>query len=242
MHHTAPNLHVLFTKEALDPTRLPDKVVVVIDILFATTTLAHVLAEGVADVRLAAGEEEAYQLKADVHAPLLAGEYHADTIAGFAPATPLALAKHGVSGRNLIYTSTNGTVALLRAAPAAGVYAASLQNGAAVARHVATAHPHATVLLVCAGSLGRFNLEDSYGAGHLAMHLTAQRDYVCSDATLAALRIRRGHEPFDVLEESRIGRMMRSRGLLDEVAFAARTDTLDKVPVLGQGQRIWSVT
>jgi 2-phosphosulfolactate phosphatase len=237
-----PALHVLFTKEAIDPARLRDKVVIALDILFATSTLAHVLAEGAAEVRLAYGEDNAYQLKADVEAPLLAGEYHADTIAGFAPATPLALAKYGVKGRNLIYASTNGTVALLRAAPAGQVYAASLLNGAAVARHVATAHPQASVLLVCAGSVGRFNLEDSYGAGHLAAHLTAQCNYACSDAALAALRLRRGHEPLDVLAESRIGRMMLDRGLSEEVAFAARADTLDVVPVLGEGQRIGSVT
>jgi 2-phosphosulfolactate phosphatase len=242
MISAVPTLHVLFTKEAIDPARLRDKVVIAIDILFATSTLAHVLAEGAADVRLAYGEDDAYQLKADVETPLLAGEYHADTIAGFAPATPLALAKQGVKGRNLIYASTNGTVALLRAAAAAQVYAASLLNGAAVARHVATAHPQASVLLVCAGSVGRFNLEDSFGAGHLAAHLVTQSNYACTDAALATLCIRRGQEPLDVLAESRIGRMMRARGLSDEVAFAACTDTLDVVPVLGEGQRIWSVT
>src|SRR5215469_14907554 len=110
-----PTLHVLFTKEEIDPGRLRDKVVIAIDILFATSTLAHVLAEGAVDVRLAYGKDDAYQLKVDVEKPLLAGEYHADTIDSFAPATPLALAEHGVKGRNLIYASTNGTVALLRA-------------------------------------------------------------------------------------------------------------------------------
>ena len=237
-----PTLHVLFTKEAIDPGRLRDKVVVAIDILFATSTLAHVLAEGAADVRLAYGEEDAYQLKAGVQTPLLAGEYNADTILGFAPATPLALAEYGVKGRNLIYASTNGTVALLRAAPAARVYAASLLNGAAVACYVGAAHPQASVLLVCAGSAGRFNLEDSYGAGHLVAHLLAQRNYTCSDAALAALAMRRGREPLDVLAESYIGRKMRARGLSDEVEFAARADTLNVVPVLGEGQRMWSVT
>jgi len=242
MKSSGPTLHVLFTKEAIDPVRVRDKVVIVIDVLFATSTLAHVLSEGVVDVRLAYGENDAYQLRGDVEAPLLAGEYNADTIAGFAPATPLALAKQGVKGRNLIYASTNGTPALLRSAPGAQVYAASLLNGAAVARHVGNEHPQSSVLFVCAGSAGRFNLEDSYGAGHLAAHLLARRNYACSDAVLAALYIRHGHEPLDVLRESRIGRMMRDRGLADEVAFAALADTLDVVPMLGQGRRIWSVT
>jgi 2-phosphosulfolactate phosphatase len=228
----------LFTKEAIDPARLRGKVVIVIDVLFATSTLAHVLAEGAREVWLANGEDNAYELRSDVQTPLLAGEYDADTIAGFAPATPLALVQQGVRGRNLIFTSTNGTPALLLAASAERVYAASLLNGAAVARHVGTEHPHASVLLVCAGSAGRFNLEDSYGAGHLAAHLLARRNYACSDAVLAALHIRHGHQPLDVLGESHVGSMMRARGLTDEVAFAARTDTLNVVPMLSQDRRI----
>lgn len=183
MKLATPSLHVLFTKDAVDPARLRDKVVIAIDILFATTTLAYVLSEGAADIRLARDEHDAHQLAGNLDRPLLAGEHNADTIVGFAPATPLALAEHGVRNRNLIYATTNGTVALLRSAAAAHVYAASLLNGAAVARHVGAAHPQASVLLVCAGSVGHFNLEDSYGAGHLAAHLIAQRNYACSDAS-----------------------------------------------------------
>jgi 2-phosphosulfolactate phosphatase len=232
----------LFTKEAIDPVRLRDKVVIVLDVLFATSTLAHVLAEGALDVRLANGEDDAYELRSAVESPLLSGEYNADTIAGFAPATPLALVEQGVKGRNLIYASTNGTPALLRSAPGVQVYAASLLNGAAVAHHVATAHQQRSVLLVCAGSAGRFNLEDSYGAGHIAAHLLGQHNYVCTDAVWAALHIRSGHEPVGVLAASRVGRMMCARGLADEVEFAARADTLHVVPVLGEGRRIRSVT
>ncbi|HVW70425.1 MAG TPA: 2-phosphosulfolactate phosphatase [Steroidobacteraceae bacterium] len=103
------------------------------------------------------------------------------------------------------------------------------------------AHPQASVLPLCAGSLGRFNLEASYGAGHLAAHLVAQRNYSCTDVALAALYVRRGREALDVLAESSIGRKMCARGLSDEVEFAARVDTLSVVPVLGEGQRIWSV-
>ena len=242
MISSAPTLHVLFTREALDPERLPGKVVIALDILFATSTIAYALAQGAGELLLASGEDDAHRLAVEVESPLLAGEFNAETICGFAPATPLALAARGLRGRNLIYASTNGTRAVLQAASAAQVYAASLLNGAAVARHVGSAYPQASVLLLCAGSLGRFNLEDSYGAGHLAAHLLAQRDYVCSDATLAALRMRRGHEPLEVLAESRIGRMMHARGLAQEVVFAARADTLGVVPMLTAGRRIRSAT
>lgn len=233
-----PTLHVLFCKEAIDPVRLRGKIVIVLDVLFATSTITHVLAQGAANVWLAHDAAEARRLEADVETPVLAGEYLADTIADFAPATPLALAAHGVEGRNLIYASTNGTVALLNAASGAHVYAASLLNGAAVAAYVAAKHPLASIVLVCAGSLGRVNLEDTYGAGHLARHLIAQREYECTDAALMSLRLRSGHAPLEVLAESRVGRIMRDRGQSDEVEFSARTDIVEVVPVLIGGQRM----
>ena len=39
-------IHVLTKKEELDTVRLPGKVVVVLDILFATTTMVTALAQG----------------------------------------------------------------------------------------------------------------------------------------------------------------------------------------------------
>ena len=42
-----PKLHVLFTKENLDPSRLQGKVVIVLDVLFATSTIVHAFGEGI---------------------------------------------------------------------------------------------------------------------------------------------------------------------------------------------------
>ena len=43
-------LHVLLKKEELEAQRLPDKVVVVLDVLFATTTIVTALAHGASEV------------------------------------------------------------------------------------------------------------------------------------------------------------------------------------------------
>lgn len=229
-------LHVLGRKEDLDTVRLPGKVVIVLDILFATTTITAAMAHGAACIIPAMNGEAA--LAEAAHHPadsyVLAGELHAVTLTGFAPPTPLALVAHGVAGRTVIYSTTNGTIALNDAAEAPHVYAGSLLNAGALVEHVLTRHPDHTVLVVCSGSMGNFNYEDWFGAGCFvdlfARALGARADL--SDAALAARAVFAGADPFESLIRCRVGRMMQGRGLDEEVRFATRISSLDVIPRL----------
>ncbi|HET8724869.1 MAG TPA: 2-phosphosulfolactate phosphatase [Anaeromyxobacteraceae bacterium] len=232
-------IHVLTTHAALDPGRLPGKVVVVLDVLFATTSIAAALASGASDVLPAVDGDSARAAAAGMAAGsfVLAGERGAVTLPGFDHPTPLALLGLPLRGRTLVYSTTNGTVALHRAAPAPHVYAAALANGEAVARRIASAHREETVLVVCAGSEHAFNLEDFLGAGHLVSHLLrAAPEARLSDAALAARLLADGTDAYACLAASRVGRMMRERRLLAEVEWAARKDHLGVVPVLRGGR------
>lgn len=230
-----PKLHVLFKKEDLDPARLQGKVVIVLDVLFATSTIVHAFGQGIACIWPALDAADAARIAATLHAPLLAGEYLAQPLPGFAPATPLALAATGIDGATLVYATTNGTVALNNAATASHVYVGALLNGEAVVAHVRRMHPQAPVLLVCSGSMNRFNLEDFYGAGHLASHFEREGGYAMSDAALAALFFHRSSNADTVLGASRVGRMLHSQDLQDELDCVARFDVLEVVPELRHG-------
>ncbi len=230
-----PKLHVLFTKEALDPARLKDKVVIVLDVLFATSTIVHAFGRGIEAIWPARDAADACRIAEQLDQPVLAGEHLANHLPGFGPATPLALAAAEMRGNTLVYTTTNGTVALHDAMAAAHVYVGALSNGEALARHVMQAHPDAAVLLVCSGSVNRFNLEDFYGAGHFAAHFERSGNYALSDAALAAMLLRRHCDAETALTLARVGRMMIAHGLRDEVDCAAQTDLLDVVPKLTDG-------
>lgn len=233
-----PKLHVLLKKEELDPSRLQGKVVIVLDVLFATSTIVHAFGLGVASIWPALDADDALRIATGLDAPLLAGEYLAGSLPGFAPATPLALAAAdgGIAGATLVYATTNGTVALHHAASAAQVYVGALLNGAALVAHITRAHPDASVLVVCSGSLDRFNLEDFYGAGHIAAHFKLAGGYALSDAALASMLLYQGCDADTALHASRVGRMMQAHDLQHEVDYAARCDTLDVVPRLGEGR------
>ena len=232
---TPPSLHVLACREDVDPARLAGQVVVVIDVLFATSTIVRALGVGAASVYPARDDEDARAAAARSPGAVVAGEYLARTLPGHAPATPLALATRLRAGGELVYFTTNGTRAIAACGGAAAVYAGALTNADAVARHVAAAHPGRPVLLLCAGSLGRFSLEDFVGAGHLVRALRRRGDYAPTDAALAAGFASLGVDPGHALAGSRVGRMLSRAGLGEEVAHAAECDSCDVVPVLRDG-------
>ena len=97
-------VHVLTKKEELDSVRVPGKVVVVLDILFATTTMVTALAHGATDIvpvlDEAAARAQGKDLAADSY--VLAGELYAETLPVFAHPAPLSLLKHGVQGKTVV--------------------------------------------------------------------------------------------------------------------------------------------
>src|SRR5689334_1033654 len=58
-HRTMPNLQVLLKKEDLLPAHLEDRVVIVLDILFATSTMVHAFSQGVAGIWPALNTDDA---------------------------------------------------------------------------------------------------------------------------------------------------------------------------------------
>lgn len=234
-----PKIHVLLKKEELDRQRLPGKVVIVLDILFATTSIVAALAHGAVEVVPlldgAAARAAAEKRKPSTY--ILSGELNAETLPGFCHPTPLALLRENVANRALLYCTTNGTVALHKAREADHVYAAALVNGRATTERIARAHPQDTVLVVCSGSADNFNLEDFYGAGYfvsLLCHL-APEHYELTDAAHAACLLYEHNDAVETLSRARIGRLMRARGLEPEIRFAAQKDSFTVVPKLIDG-------
>jgi len=233
-------IHVLLKKEELDVQRLPGKVVVVLDILFATSSIVAALAHGAAEVIPtldgAAALAEAARHPDD--SCVLSGELNADTLPGFVHPTPLALLKEKLEGKTLVYSTTNGTVAVAKSCEADHVYAAALLNGEAVVKHIAGRHGDEAVLIVCSGSADNFNLEDFYGAGYLVSLFAKQpQEYEITDAALAAMLLHEKCEAGECLRRARVGRMMLERRLNREVDFAAQKSLYTVVPKL-DGKRL----
>ena len=233
-------VHVLTRKEELDSVRVPGKVVVIIDVLFATTTMVAALAHGAREIIPVLDEAaaRAEDLRRGAGSCVLAGELYAETLPGFAHPAPLALIEHGIKDRTVVYSTTNGTVAMALATGARRVYCGALINATRLVEHITREHAGETVLLVCAGSGGNFNFEDFYGAGCLVERFAERLGPAgdLSDAARAARTVSRNSPLPQALLECRLGRMMSARGLRHEVEFSCRLDAFPVVPVLEDGR------
>jgi 2-phosphosulfolactate phosphatase len=231
-------VHVLTKKEELDTVRVQGKVVIVLDILFATTTMVAVLANGAREVVPVLDESAARTCAQGIDGCVLAGELYAETLPGFAHPAPLSLIAHGVRDRTVVYSTTNGTVAMTQAAGAARVYCAALLNAGRTVEHVLAHHARETVLILCSGSGNNFNYEDFYGAGCFVDHFAKRLENVdLSDAARAARDLYRQARLPDALLQCRVGAMMARRGLRREVEYACRIDSLPVVAAL-EGDRV----
>src|SRR5262249_44049179 len=145
---------------------LEDRAAIVVDVLRATTTLVAACAAGctrvvpVAD-RDAAVAAAAQYPRAEV---LLAGEPGGARIPGVElGSSPTECVPERVAGRTLVFTTTNGTEAMLHARRAPVAATAALVNVAGAARWALEQGRDLTVL--CAGERRAFSLEDAVCAG-----------------------------------------------------------------------------
>jgi 2-phosphosulfolactate phosphatase len=215
------------------PERLVGSVVVVIDVLRATTTIVHALAAGCSAVRICGDIDEARHL-AD-HLPagkvLLAGERDARPLPGFDLGnSPCEFTAARCRDRTLVLTTTNGTRAMLHAMTAERVLLAAFVNYSAVCEQLmAEQRP---IHILCAGERCGIALEDVLLAGALVDGLWD--DAALNDAAQVAWDSFQAHGRVlaEVLGMCAGGERLRALGFADDITAAARVDQFVLVPEL----------
>jgi 2-phosphosulfolactate phosphatase len=151
----------------VDEWLLAGSVVVVIDVLRATTTICQALAAGATEVVPFLEVEEARAAAAAAKVSVvLGGERAGGRIAGFDVGnSPSEYTPAAVGGRRLILTTTNGTRALDHARLARRVLVGAFVNLSAV---VASILKERQVDILCAGTDGGATREDILAAGAMA--------------------------------------------------------------------------
>lgn len=217
---------------ALLPQRsLVDTTCVVFDILRATSAMITGLAHGVAEIWPASTIDEARAFKEQMPDAVLGGERQGDPIAGFDignnPLEYLAL-----SGRRVITTTTNGTVALRACAHGSDVLVGALLNLEAVRRRIVSTSPK-QLLLVCAGTFETFALEDAVAAGLLAGMFPNDDLTDAAQATVAVAQ--RFASPIEGLLTARNGRALAGRGWREQVEWCGQLSRFHAVGAMSGG-------
>jgi len=219
------------------PADVQGKVVAVIDVLRASTTIAVALANGARTVVPFESSDEAItrskQLERDQ--VLLAGERKNFPIPGFDLGnSPVEFTQSRVAGRNVFITTTNGTRALTSLQGARDVVVASYVNHAAVTAMLRAAARESDILIVCAGDEGHFSLEDGACAGRYVRTITDQNPSITTnDAGLACALIDRtyGDNIAKIFEDSAHGQALAKAGFGDDLVACAAVDSHPVVPI-----------
>jgi 2-phosphosulfolactate phosphatase len=235
-------LEVFLSPRELVPGDIQGRVVAVIDVLRASTTVAVALANGARTVVPVEDVDEAITRarQFDPGQVLTAGERKMLPIAGFDMGnSPLDFSESKVSGCTVIITTTNGTRALMGLSGARDIVVASYVNHAAVTAMLRAAARSNDISIVCAGTEGHFSLEDAACAGRYVRSITqASPSITMNDAAHACALIdgRYGDNIAEIFKDSSHGRALAEAGFGDDLVACAQLDTHSVVPIYQERQ------
>jgi 2-phosphosulfolactate phosphatase len=242
-------LNVYSLPTVVEPEAMAGGTAVVIDILRATTTIAHALEAQAAEVIPCLEVEDALAVAEQMPRDevVLGGERGGLLIEGFDLGnSPAEYTPFSVGGKTVVFTTTNGTRAMHRCRLANRVFLGAFVNASAVVRRL-TGLPQ--VHLVCAGSAGQVTRDDVLFAGMLVdrlvrqgaipyrlnvQALVARENWTTSFTLPEAI----GAEPLSPerlaaeLRKGLAGNKLASLGLEEDILTAAEIDKFQSVPEL----------
>ena len=235
------HVDVAFFPMLLDEARVAGRTAVVVDVLRASTSLITGLENGARDVRLFADPDEARaeRKRRPSETVLLCGERGGKKIPGFDLGnSPQEYTAEAVGKKILLFTSTNGSGAVLKtAAWTAHVFLAAFVNASSAVEMVA--RNGSDCVVVCAGREGRFSIEDTVCAGMLAdglMRRPGTGAVLTDEARAAHLLFERFRGDLNgMMHQSEHGRYLSTIGMKSDIPICARTDSVNAVPVYREG-------
>lgn len=231
-------IDVVFGGTALTPSDVAGRVVAVIDVLRASTSIAVALYNGArAVIPIESSDEAVMRAKSFERGEVkLAGERKMLPIPGFDLGnSPGQFTRAAVEGKTILMTTTNGTPAIVNTQGARDVVIASYVNYTAVLTMLRTALRGGTdITLVCAGRERQFSLEDAGCAGRFAANVAKRlTGVVMNDAAQACTLIDRkyGDRIVKLFEESEHGRALLDAGFGDDLETCAAIDAYPVIPL-----------
>jgi 2-phosphosulfolactate phosphatase len=214
--------------------------IIVVDVLRCCTSIINALANGAKTIVPVKTLKEAYDLQRRHPDFLLAGERKGCKPKGFDLGnSPAQYTSERVLGKNLIMTTTSGTVALVNSKGAKWVFAGAFLNAASAAREAVqiAEDEEIGVSLVLSGERGQFSFEDFVCAGAIAERLSV-RNICCSDETLAAILAfeQVKNNLCESVMEAQHARHLAKMGLKGDVEFSCQLDTMSTIPIYREGK------
>ena len=228
-------LEICFSPALIGHHDISNSIVVVIDVLRATSSICVGIANGVRSIVPVATIEESENYRAKGY--LVGAERNGEMVSGFDLGnSPFCYMAPEVVGRDIALTTTNGTQAIVAARGSMQIVAGSFLNLDILCDWLKG--QDGNVLLLCSGWKNSFNLEDTIFAGAVADrikdHFTLNR---MRDMVIAACHlydITKG-DLYGFLEQSSHRKRLEKLQIEKDIAYCLTPNQAPVIPVMKDG-------
>lgn len=229
------NIDVCLSPELIGLYDLEGKIVVVVDILRATSVMVTAMAHGASAIIPVATLEEAKSYLDQGY--LCAAERGGAPVEGFPlDNSPFSYMNEDIKGKPIVITTTNGTLAITKSTSANEVLVGAFLNIQAIADYIKKQGKD--VVVHCAGWKGKTNMEDTLFAGALVELLTDSHDLACDTAHLALKYYQSVKDNlFEVVKNSAHAKRLNKLHVIKDIEFCVNLSTYDLVPKL-EGEKL----
>lgn len=233
-----PSVEVCFSPDRFDLYYSGQPIVVVIDVLRATTAMCVAFEYGVEKIIPVSSLEEALEYQRMGY--LVGAERNGKIVDGFDFGnSPTGFMTDKFAGKTIVLTTTNGTRAINTANKAEIVIAAGFVNLDAVNKFLK--EQQKDTLILCSGWKDRFNLEDTLCGGAIADYLVAEGSHVSDhDSSVAAKYLYQSAKTnyLGFLKSSSHRRRLRKLNLQDDIKYSLTPNKTTVIPFLKEGELI----
>lgn len=221
------------TPELIHLHELKGKIVVVVDILRATSCMTTALANGVEGIIPVATLEECKSYKDNGF--ICAAERGGEAVKGFQlDNSPFSYMDESLEGKTIAVTTTNGTLAITKSLEADEVLVGSFLNLSSISDYLKSKSND--VVIHCAGWKGQVNTEDTLYAGALINKLKESYALDGDGAQLADHFYESNKSNLlSVVEASAHAKRLAKFNIIKDIKFCLEIDKYDVIPVLKEG-------
>ena len=240
-----PSLHTSLSPALIHLYDLNNGIIVIIDVLRATSTIATALYNGARCVIPVDSVSRCMELGKQIDG-VTAGERDGKIAEGLEHGnSPFEYPREFIEGKTLVLTTTNGTRLLHMALEngAKEIITGSFPNLSAVCDHLIKMKKN--VVLGCAAWKDRVNMEDTLFAGAVISKLRKHFDINCDSSHVAEAMYEKGKKDlFGFLKKNNASHYQRLMkfGLEQDIRYCLSTNGANVLPVYSDGKLIQKTT
>lgn len=224
---------VVISADHIKEEYLENKIVVIIDMLRATSVITTALANGAEKVIPILTVEEAFKIKEELKRKnidgLLGGERQALKIEGFDfTNSPLEYTEEKVKNKTIILSTTNGTRAINLSLKAKKIYIGAMLNAIALIDTIKDEKED--IVFINSGTNGEFTMDDFICSGYMISLLNEKKSIDLSDIAKTAKLIYETNDVLEYIKEARHYGVLKSLNLEEDLYYCCKKDIIDIVP------------